>query len=464
MMRRPDATLAVAAAMGLLAALGDACGQTSMDGAFATAFSAALSKDPDYRAARYELAAREASLEGARAGLLPALNVTLSDSYVRGDSTAPNVPGQDFTRSLNYRTPSVQLQLRAPLFNLEAWQRYKSVGATVQAGRMQFISRGHDLLERLGTNWLQVLHAEDQRGLQRAQVEALQAQLDSAKRRFESGEGTRTEVLAASAGLSLGRAQMTEAADRCEQALRALARITGDEALALRGLPAEPIELALPQGEVQVWLDQAMGNNAQLAARRAQLEAARTEVLRARAGHAPRLDLVANASDSRNESISTLNQRNRLYGAGLQLTIPIYSGGSVSAGVSQAAAEASRIEAQLESERAQLELDLRRQFQALQTGRAKIQALSEAVLASGVALEDAQRNVTAGYKTPADVLDAVRRLFQSRRDLMQARYEILLARLRLQALAGIPVTEIVIDLDRQLDGPIVGSPLAETSR
>ena len=54
-MRRPDATLAVAAAMGLLAALGDACGQTSMDGAFATAFSAALSKDPDYRAARYEL-------------------------------------------------------------------------------------------------------------------------------------------------------------------------------------------------------------------------------------------------------------------------------------------------------------------------------------------------------------------------------------------------------------------------
>ena len=355
-------------------------------------------------------------------------------------------------------------QPRAPLFNLEAWQRYKSVGATVQAGRMQFISRGHDLLERLGTNWLQVLHAEDQRGLQRAQVEALQAQLDSAKRRFESGEGTRTEVLAASAGLSLGRAQMTEAADRCEQALRALARITGDEALALRGLPAEPIELALPQGEVQVWLDQAMGNNAQLAARRAQLEAARTEVLRARAGHAPRLDLVANASDSRNESISTLNQRNRLYGAGLQLTIPIYSGGSVSAGVSQAAAEASRIEAQLESERAQLELDLRRQFQALQTGRAKIQALSEAVLASGVALEDAQRNVTAGYKTPADVLDAVRRLFQSRRDLMQARYEILLARLRLQALAGIPVTEIVIDLDRQLDGPIVGSPLAETSR
>jgi protease secretion system outer membrane protein len=447
-----------------LAAVGAACAQGAADraaGAFAAAFNAALSNDPDYRAARYELASRETALPLARAGLLPAVGATLSDSRVRGERESPNLLGQEFTQSLNYRAPSAQLQLRTPLFNLEAWQRYKSAGAQVDAGRLQFISRSHELLERLGTNWLQALFAEDQLGLQRAQVDALQAQADSAERRFRSGEGTRTEVVQTSAGLALARAQVAEALDQRDQARRAVARITGDGALALRGLPTEPVEPALPQNALQAWLDQADASNTNLASRRAQLQAARAEVLRNRAGHAPRLDFVAAASDSRNESISTLNQKSRLYSAGVQLTIPIFAGGGVSAGVDQAVAEAARIEAQLASERAQLELDLRRQFQAVQSGRGKILALRESLLASGVALEDAQRNLDAGYKTQADVLDAVRRLFQARRDLMQARCDLLLARLRLQSLAGTPTVDIVADLDRQLGGADLGPLLAD---
>ncbi|MCV2422138.1 TolC family outer membrane protein [Paucibacter sp. DJ2R-2] len=462
-MQRPCVAWAMAAVLGM-SAMGSALAQMQREGAFAAAFSAALGNDPDYRAARYELASRETLLPGARAGLLPIIGATLSDARVSGDRTTPNALGQELTQSLDYRSPVLQLQLRTPLFNLEAWHRYKSAGAQVEAGRMQFISRGQQLLDRLGSNWVQALFAEEHLALQSAQVEAMQAQVQGAERRFKSGEGTRTELVAAAASLSLARVQKAEAEDQREQARRAVARITGDSALMLRGLPAEPAARALPQNELQAWLDLALASNADLASRRAQLEAARAEVLRSRAGHAPRVELVASASDSRNESISTLNQKSRLYSAGVQLTIPIFSGGSVSAGVDQTIAEASRIEAQLDGDRAQLELDVRRQFQAVHTGTAKVEALHEALLASGVALEDARRNVAAGYRVPADVLEGVRRLFQARRDLMLARYDVVLARMRLQALAGTPVDDIVADIDLQLDGPAAGSLLLDIQR
>ena len=432
--------------------------------AFAAAFNAALSNDAEYRAARYELASREQALPQARAGLLPSVGATVADARVTGERESPNNLGQEFTQALNYRTPSTQLQLRTPLFNLEAWQRYKSAGTQVEAARLLFVSRGQELLDRLGTAWLQALLAEDQLGLQRAQVDALQAQAESAGRRFKSGEGTRTDVASTSASLALARVQVIEALDQREQARRSVLRITGEAALPLRALPAEPEDQTLQPAHVQAWLDLAYASNTNLAARQAQIDGGRQEVLRARAAHLPRLDFVASASDSRNESISTLNQKSRLYTAGVQLTVPIFSGGGVQAGVEQAIADKLRLEALLDGERRQLELDVRRYFQAVQTGRSKVQALRESLLAAGVVLEDAQRNVTAGYKTTADVLDAVRRLFQTRRDLMQARYDALAARLRLQALAGTPVGDIVADLDRHLGGPLAGPLLADTPR
>jgi protease secretion system outer membrane protein len=228
----------------------------------------------------------------------------------------------------------------------------------------------------------------------------------------------------------------------------------------LRGLAEDTRQLPLPYAEAGAWIDEAFARNPSIQARRYQLDSARFEVDRNRAGHFPRVDFVASAVDSQNESISTLNQQARLYSAGIQVSIPIFAGGGVDASVSQALAEVSRTEAQLENDQQTIAVDIRRQFQATQTGRAKVEALKEAVDASAVALEGAKRGLTAGVRTTADVLDAVRRLFLSRRDFAQARYEVLLARLRLQALAGLPVAEIVQDIDRHLTAPVAGVVVA----
>ena len=447
-MSRPAAVLAAAA---LLAA---ALAHAQPGGAFSTSFDAALANDAEYRASRYELQSREQALPIARASLLPSLGATYSESRVRGERESLNALGQEFNQNLDYRNPVGAVQFRAPLLNLEGMSRYQSARSQVAGARSVFSARGQELLDRLGTAYVQRLFAEEVVTLAQAQVDAFKGQSDAAERRFAGGEGTRTEVAEALASLAFARAQLVEAQDQRDVAQRTLARITGLEAPPLRGLAEDSRALPLPYANVSDWIEAALAQNPSVEARRHLLESAKYEVERNRAGHFPRVDLVANAVSADNESISTLNQQVRQYSAGIQVNLPIYSGGGVDAAVTQALAEVGRAEAQLEGEQRTLAVDIRRQYQATQTGQAKIEALKEAVIASTVALEGAQRGLVAGIRTMVDVLDATRRLFLARRDFVQARYEVLLARLRLQVLAGLPLADIVQDMDRHLTAPV----------
>lgn len=423
-------------------------------GAFSAAFDAALANDAEYRASRYELESREQALPIARASLLPTLGATYSESRVRGERESLNALGQEFNQNLDYRNPVGALQFRAPLLNLEGMNRYYSARSQVDGARSTFVARGQELIDRLGTAYVQRLFAEEALTLAQAQVDALKGQSDAAERRFAGGEGTRTEIAEAAASLAFARAQLVEAQDQRDVAQRTLARITGLPSALLRGLSEETRALPLPHTSAAEWIEVGYAQNPNIQAGRHLLEAARYEVERSRAGHMPRVDLVANAVSAQNESISTLNQQVRQYSAGIQVSIPIYSGGGVNASVSQAVAELGRAEAQLDGEQRTLAVEIRRQYQATQTGQAKIEALKEAVTASAIALEGAQRGLVAGIRTTVDVLEATRRLFFARRDFLQARYEVLLARLKLQVLAGLPLTDIVRDIDRHLTAPV----------
>jgi protease secretion system outer membrane protein len=432
-------------------------------GAFSAAFDAALANDAEYRASRYELEAREQAVPIARASLLPSLGANYTESRVRGERETLNAIGQEFDQRLDYRNPVRALQLRAPLLNLEAIHRYQSARSQVDGARSTFVVRGQELVDRLGTVYVQRLFAEEVVALAQAQVDAFKGQSDMAERRFGGGEGTRTEVAEAAASLAVSRAQLVEATDQRDVAQRSLSRITGLDNTPLRGLAEDTRALPMPYSDVNDWIEVGYAQNPNIEARRYLLESARYEVHRNRAGHFPRVDLVASAVDSQNESISTLNQQVRQYSAGIQVSIPIYSGGGVDASVSQALSEVARVEAQLEADTRLLAVDIRREFQATQTGRAKVEALKDAVEASAVALVGAERGLAAGVRTTVDVLDATRRLFLTRRDFVQARYEVLLARLRLQVLAGLPLTEIVQDIDRHLTAPVASATTASVS-
>jgi outer membrane protein TolC len=130
--------------------------------------------------------------------------------------------------------------------------------------------------------------------------------------------------------------------------------------------------------------------------------------------------------------------------------VPLYSGGGVDAGVRQAAADLSRVEEEARSDREGVELDVQRIHRSVVSGATKIEAQGKALQASQVALEGIGKSVEAGLATAVDVLDAQSKVYFAARDLAQARYEYLLSRLRLYTQAGLPVMEIVQDIDRML--------------
>lgn len=430
-----------------LACLGAASAQ-AMD--LGQAWEAALRHDGQYRVAGLELAATRQVVPIARASLLPSVVLQASTSAVNGTREFPNSLNQEVRVPVDYKAPQAGLQLRTPLFNAEAYMRWRQAGAQVEGAEALYESRGLDLAERVGTTYLQALLAHENVGLAEAEIRAIEAQLEKARQRQARGEGTRTEVAQGQAALDLARVKLIEALDQVDFARRNLRRLTGEEPMQLKRLPPDFMPTQPQPAQMQDWVELAERQNPILRARRQSLEVARLGVHRTRAGHLPRVDLVAGLSHSRNESISSLNQTSTLKSVGVQLNLPLYSGGGVEASVKQSLAERERAEEEINNEREALQIELQRHFRAASNGGTRVDAYRRLVASGETALEGASRALEAGLATQADVLEAQARRYSAERDLAQARYEYLNSRMRLMLLAGMPVAEVVNDLDRVL--------------
>ena len=419
---------------------------------YAQAFDAALAHDAQFRAARFEREATQGAVPVARAALLPNASLNFSDARTQGTRDFPNAVGQQVSVDVEYASPQASLQVRAPIFNWESISRYRQALLQSDAADAIFRVRGGDLIERLSLAYLQRLLSAENLRLVQAQIESLQAQQERAEQRLKRGEGTRIEVAETSAQLDTMRVRALDAADQVLVARRALQRITGIDTELVRGLPSDFDAPRLVPQSLDAWLELAYARNATIQAREQQLAVARMGVQRSLAGHYPKLDAVGSVTRSSNESLANLNQKSKLGSVGLQLMIPIFSGFGVDAAVAQSRSEVAKSEAELAAEREGVTLDVQRQFLAATSGRARIAALAQAQASMELSLEGITRGVPAGLRTLAEVLDAQTRVFSARREVAQARMDYLLARTRLQTLAGAPLAEVVADVERQL-GP-----------
>jgi protease secretion system outer membrane protein len=432
---------------------------------FDEAYRAARSFDAKLQAAGYERDVAKEAVGVARAGLRPTVTATMSESQVTGVRTFSNASSQEVRVRTDYFAPQASLSMRAPIINLEASSNLRRVEAQAVGADAIWRVRSVEMVERLGMAFLDVLLARENMVLADNQVIALQGQLTRAEQRLKRGEGTRTDIAQAQSALELARVKVLEAADQMALARHSMRRVAGLD-VSLQTPSASTIDFeppALVPAEASDWLELALRNNPLILAGKQSIEAARFAVQGRRAGHYPRLDIVASASRSQNDSISSLNQSSRLNSVGFQLTLPLYSGGGVDASVRQSAAELQRIEEEVRSDREGVELDVQRSHRTLISGASKIAAQRNALRASEVVLEGIGKALAAGLATAVDVLDAQSRVYLAARDLAQSRYDYLLARLRLLAQAGTPAMEVVQDIDRLLATSPLAAPTTRTA-
>ncbi|NRF66809.1 TolC family outer membrane protein [Aquincola sp. S2] len=421
---------------------------------FAEAVAAARSNDPAYRGAGHELESTRQGVPIARAALLPQVGLAGSYADVHGTRSFFNAQDQEAKVGVAYNAPHASLQMRLPLFNAEARARLDQAEVQVDQAEANYRGRGLDLIDRVGTAYLRTLLAAETLGLAEQERVSAEGQLKRSAERFRRGEGTRSEEALAQSNLDVNRVKVFEAKDQLENARRALQRLTGRATTDLNQMNPEFVPDEPAQGGLFEWLETAVRNSPTIRARQQALLAAQFNVKRQSAGHLPRVDLVASIARSENESLTNLGQTSVLKTLSLQVNVPIYSGGGVSAGVKQAVAEQAKAEEAIREERENVETEVQRNYLLVANGAARVQAYRRAAESSQVAYTGAVRSQEAGLGTTADVLDAQVRLFAARRDLAAARYDYLSARLRLKAHAGLPLDEVTNDIDRLLPLPL----------
>jgi outer membrane protein, protease secretion system len=421
---------------------------------FAEAVAAARNNDPVYRGSGHELESTRQGVPIARASLLPQVGLSASTAEVHGTRSFYNSLQQEAKVRVEYTSPYASLQLRLPLFNAEAWARLDQAHAIADQAEQLYRARGLDLVDRVGTAYLQVLLSSEALTLAEQERTAAEGQLKRAGERFKRGEGTRSEEALAQSHFDVTRVKVFESQNQLDIAKRALQRLTGRPTAELNRIAPDFVPEEAAVGGLVEWLETAVRNSPMIQAKQQARLAAQMNVKRQSAGHLPRVDLVASIARSENESLSNLGQTSVLKSLGVQVNVPLYAGGGVVAGVRQAVAEQSRAEEEIRNERENVEAEVQRNYLLVSNGAARVLAYRRAAESSQVAYTGAIRSQEAGLGTTADVLDAQVRLFIARRDLAVARYDYLAGRLRLKAHAGVPLDEVTRDIDQLLPVPV----------
>ncbi|MTV40548.1 TolC family outer membrane protein [Duganella radicis] len=400
------------------------------------AYDAALRNDPTYRSAFQDsLGGKEYAVIG-RAALLPQVSASYSGSKIRADLTQPGLLGTESTTHPVYYSRSSGVQLRQTLFSLDALARYKQGLAQTKYSESQFSSMGQDLVVRVAGAYFDAAQSAEQVALAEAQRDAQQEQLLANQRLFQQGEGTRTDVLETQARLELTKVQLIEAQDVQKTALAALSAMVGEpvEAIDLLGatFPLRPLE----PSSLDEWKKIALEQNPDLDAQRFAIESNRQEINKNRAGHFPRVDFVAGYSKSKSDTLTTLNQDSTSRSIGVQVNIPLYAGGAVSASTRQAVAGFEKAKAELDVKTNKILVEVGKEFSLVKSSVARIAALDRAVESAQLLITATQQSIKGGVRINVDLLNARQQLYTSKRDLAQARYTYLLALLRLRAAAG----------------------------
>jgi len=432
-----------AATIGLRAALGAAIGLVFAMPAQALslrdAYEAALRNDPVYRMRIQEReAGREAAIQG-RVGLLPNVSASFTANRNISDRTTPiaTITGSQLrTDHPRYISRNSIVQLRQPILNLDAFVRYKQ-GKVQDRQSAQALEAGTDeVAVRVAQAYMDALFAEDQVALSKVQRDMYREQQQVNARLFKAGEGTRTDMLETQARYDLAEAQLIEAEDNRVNARTTLQGVIGMDPGRLDQLGDNFRPLKQDVASYEDWEKMALANNNTLATTRLSVENQRLEVQRNRAGHAPRVDFIATYNKADSESLQQLGTESTNRQLGIQVNIPIYSGGGINSATRQAAANYGRAQAELDARTNEVLIELRRAHSIVESSSRKVDALIKAVDSAKILMTATEQSIKGGVRINLDLLNAQQQLYTSQRDLAQARYGYLLAVIRLRAAAG----------------------------
>ena len=414
------------------------------------AWQAAQQHDRSYAVARAAHAAAQPRRDQAAALWRP--NVALSaaagigthDSDVRGAQfSAPGMgtsSGVDFSTSVRGGGATRwALQASQPLINPQRRVQQQQLSASVDVAEVQWQAAQQALMLRTAQQYFEVALAQEALRVLGSQLSAVQRTSDEVQERFTLGQLPVTDTHEARARLSGLRAQQLAAQSALDIKRRQLADSTGLSGADLVAyLPADNPPAAART--LEAWQLDAASNNPLIRQQLLALDVARLEADKHRLSASATLDLVAQAAQERLHGSGDFGRgaRNKATSAqvGVQLTVPLFTGGMRSAKEEEALRLLDAAQAQLDATREQVAQQVHAAWLGLSVGRERVQALAQALQASQARADATQLGHEVGDRTLLDLLNAQNDNANARLALAQARSQLLQEGLRLAQLAG----------------------------
>ena len=386
--------------------------------------------DAKYASARAQLEAGREKAPQARAGLLPNIGANASTTYTRTDISRP------MEREYGYNTNGYGVQLTQPLFNVQSWITAKQGEIAVSLAEIQFSGAQIDLALRTAQAYFDVLYAEDTLSYVQSLKTAAEEQLQLATKSFEVGTVTVTDVNEAQSRFDLAAAQEIAALNEVSVKRQALQVLTGKEAGSLNHL-RPGVNLTLPQpADMGQWVLSAERDNLDVQAQTLALENAQKELDRARAGHLPTLNATAGYNRNHATNGSSGETLGKGWSVGLNLSIPIYQGGGVQSRVRETHALVDKAKSDLDLAKRTAAQSARQSYLGVTSGIAQIKGYEAALVSSQSALDSNKLGYQVGVRINIDVLNAQTQLADTQQKLARARYEAIMAQLKLKTSVG----------------------------
>ena len=409
------------------------------------AYELALTNDPTFKGAIKENEAGQANRVIGRAQLMPRLNYsywTAANNVKQSGAAYTGGPTQIFNRA--YPSDNQTIQLTQPLFDLAALARYRQGVAQGDFADAKFAYQSQDLIVRTLQAYTDLLFAQDQLNFQTAERDAFREQMKVNQRTFEKGEGTRTDLLESTASFSLAEAKVIEAQDNVENARRKLEAMLGEPLKSTKEIKKLSGNFRIQPVVPRVfddWKELALSSNPELTAMQHQIEISRQAYLQNKAAHYPTVSGFANWNQQKSYTLTTINQSAVQSMVGVSINVPIFSGGETVGKTSQARASMEKTQADFDVTRDRVITELKKQFDAVNSSAQRVDALMRAVSSSSELTRAMRKSIQGGVRINLDALMADKAYATAQRDLAQAKYNYLLAVLKLKQQAGILTTE-----------------------
>jgi outer membrane protein len=405
-------------------------GVPSMAEDLQAAYQQAASSSPLIAQARAQLDADLAGKPLARAALLPHINADASG----GLNTAHVTGFGAQTISTGYHSDLFSASLTESIFNGQAFTAIEQSDSRIQASDAALAYAQQVVALEVTQAYFGVLQAQANQRVAQQQMDLLQSIDKQTRASLQVGSGDIITVQEVQAQLDTARADLITANNAVTVAKNQLQRLTHQPVEALQDITT--LQPTGPQPDtIDPWLVSALKNQPLLQQAQATLKVSEQQVQYAKRARWPTLTLSGIGQHAAGMLVPpvAIDQ----IGASLNLSIPIYEGGSTRAGIHQAEALSKASRANVVNIQDQIKLETQTAFQDLEDSVAQFQATQQSVTSAKVSMDGTRKGYEIGSRSIIDLLTATTNYAAAQRNYYLALYTQLVARTQLKAAAEV---------------------------